>query len=428
MLHLPSSQNHEMKFMSSVFEDTRHIEQFAPENVSELSKNKRFGIEILALQTNTPNGQNFIFMPEAMPMVAAGYQLRKPLLINHVKSGKELGVGHTLDAVYDESSGNLIVLSYISRGKTTPNGPFGDTDELIEAIEDGFVRDASAAGLVKKQRCSICKKDGPNDPWAWLFGFGNDPEDDSCKHIRGREYKIKDTAGVIKEVVAIAEILEFEPWELSLAWAGADDNSRIVNRDVEVNMFSNNPNDFINNLTEEQIVQFTNQRRTFSLPNNPEVEGDPSMSVETLQAEKTALEAQVSAKDTEIAALKQTNAALEASVTQKDTEIADLKAEKVKNEQAIADGEFAREKAIDACVEAFAKTEPDTPEAELKPKEDAERKSIETLSLEQISARAEGYESYAKKMYPNGRSTSDEGGEAPTNKRRRVTKGGRALK
>ena len=151
-----------LSVMDCDLEISGNITHFNAESVPQLSESSRYGFETLAAQTKTPNDQGFIFTAEAMPGVVAAYKLGRPLMVNHTKYGLNLGFGQTLDAVFNEE--NLIVLSYISRGKTTPNGPFGNTDELIEGINDGFVKYASASGYVRKQRCSICKKDGPQSP------------------------------------------------------------------------------------------------------------------------------------------------------------------------------------------------------------------------------------------------------------------------
>ena len=127
----------------------------------------------------------------------------------------------------------------------------------------------------------------------------------------------------------------------------------------------------------------------------------------TLQAENTALEAEKSALKTQVVAKDSEMEILRAKSINFEKQVGTLESEKKENDRAIKDGQAARTKAVDACVEAFGKTEPTLPEAELTAKADAERASLETLSLEQIYNRTEGYVSFAEKLYPEGRQTKE---------------------
>lgn len=412
-------EQQQLNFISTI--NAVRPENFQLQAPDPNTRDTRFYMEILGAQTEAPNFQNFQFTPQSMPGVIAKYKEGLSLMINHQKYGLNVGFGQTTDAIFDGV--NLYIQAYLSKNKTTPNGPFGNTNELIDAVVDGFLKDASLSGFVVQTQCSICEKEGPLDPWAFYFGMP--PDYDGCPHIRGKSYKIEDSD---EEQKAIALIIEFLATELSLVWDGADDQARVVNKNLQLSNFVNNDFD---NLTPEQhtqLVQFSKEYKQFSIP-NPNNGGNNPMSVtqeqfNTLTAEKASLEAQVAAKDTQIASLETTKTSLEAQIVAKDQEIADFKQKETENEQAIKDGEVAREKYTELCIEAFKKTEPDTPAEELTAKVEAEKSALETFSLDQIISRTEGYESFAAKLYPGQSITKPEGGSDPTTpKRVRRTRG-----
>ena len=397
MLHEPTQE--QISFISTVRQtDTA---QFATPT-DALPSEERFYMEILGAQTQYPNFQNFQFTDESMQYMVEGYKQGLSLMVNHTRFGLNVGFGQSTDALFDGR--NLIIQAYIKRGQTTPQGPFGNTDELIAAVEDGFLKDASVQILIMEAtKCSICGKDGPMSPFSLFFGATPDPE--GCPHVRGEKYQVEEHGQMVAKT-AVAMLYKVEPTEISLVWDGADPEARVVNRNLQLS----NHSERMPALTPEhyqQLVQFN--RTLHPIRSNP-------MSVtqeqfNALQAEKSALDTQVAAKDTQIASLEASKTALEASITEKDAEIATLKAEKAENEQAIADGAAARDKAIESCVEAFKKTEPDTPAAELEAKATTEKEQCATFSLEQIYKRTEGYESFAKKLYPSGRRTNPDAAE-----------------
>lgn len=382
-------------------------------------KEKRYYMEILAAQVKFPNSQAYQFTPESMPYMVAGYKEGLTLFVNHYKEKNAVGFGETTDAIFDGTS--LIVQAYISRGKKTPEGPFGDTDELIDAVEEGFLKDASVGIIPEKISCSICSKPGPLSPLSLLFG---DVDPTGCQHIRGEKYQIKSETGMVTEQIAIALIEKSIPLELSLAWDGADDLARVINRNADVVNYSNP----LSNLTaaqHAQILNFTryNNSTGFSFPTF--TEGGSDMTPEqiaAIKAEKEAAEAKAAAKDTEIAALKQSSEAFQTQLAEKDTKIAELEAQLADSAAQIADGETAREKAIESGVEAFTKANPDMKQEELTAAIEKHKEFLNTLSLEQMLANTAGYESFAQKLYPEGRKTKDGGEADKLPQRKRVRK------
>ena len=357
---------------------------------------KRHYLEVLACQTEVPNDQNYLFLPESADSIIESYTKLLPVLINHYRYGQAgVGYGATVSARYE--SPNVYVTAYIMKDKQTPMGPYGDTGEMIEAIEDGALRYVSVAGEVVEGDCSICGL-----PYERRYR-SYDESGDRCKHYRGGRYAVRQEDGTEVLETCVVRIKKFKGWELSFVWMGADEMAEVAASRLMVAM-SGTPVD-------------SEKRDALSLSS----EGGRSVSNEVLQAEKRALETQLSAKDAEIATLQAEKTRLTGEVSAKNTEIAALKAEASEHAALIKDGQTARESAVEACVEAFTKTEPDTPESELKVLVEAEKASLESLSLDRIYKRTDGYEGYAAKLYPEGRSTkpgTETGSEQPASRRR----------
>ena len=348
---------------------------------------KRFYFKSIAAQTEEPNDQNYLFTKEAVESFIASYKAKQPVLINHYKYGQSgIGYGATVDAHYEDP--NLLITSYIMKGKDTPNGPFSTTDQLIEAMEDGSLKDVSVGGKILEGKCSIC--DLP-----YVNRYSEYESSDRCHHYRGGRYPVKQEDGA-EEILETCFVLiqKWDGHELSLVWNASDDNALVTDMNLQMVAFisSGSPID----------AEKKESLSKYYLSTQSKTEGN-IMNEATLTAEKNALEAQISAKDTEIASLKATSEAQETEIATLKTEVDELKKKAGENQQSIADGEFARQQAIEDCIEAFTKTEIDTEENHLKEKVEAERKSIETLSLEKIRNRTTGYMSYAKKLYPSGR-------------------------
>ena len=354
---------------------------------------KRYYFEGLGCQTETENDQHYLFMPESVESVISGYTDGQSLLVNHDNWGLNVGFGATVSGRH--VSPDVFLTAYIMKDKTTPNGPFGNTEELIEAVVDKALKDLSVSGRVLEATCSICGLEYvKSGSWYW-DDFETHKE--RCNHYRGGRYPVEQENGDELMQTCIVQIKKFEPLELSLVWNGSDDKAQVTDTALRMAAMSGSPVDVDKQQKLSEVF-------TASVSPNPKTIGGNGVSdqvtIETLTAEKSALTTQIGAKDSELEILRAKATTLEAQVET-------LESDKKTNDRAIKDGEAARSKAVEECVSEFAKTEPDTAEADLKVKEDAEKAALETLSLEQIYARTEGYASFAKKLYPEGRATKD---------------------
>ena len=133
------------------------------------------------------------------------------------------------------------------------------------------------------------------------------------------------------------------------------------------------------------------------------------MSVEVITAERDALKAQLEAKDTELKTLKASKSALE-----KENE--ELKAAAKENEDKIADGETAREKAIEQNLEAFTAANLDMKEDELKAELASQEADLEAISLQKIYSNTDFYNRQAKKNTEGGRVTFEGGSDPDSDK------------
>ena len=394
-------------------------ETFQLASINPQDKESRFYMEILAGQTEFPNFQGYQFTNESMGMMVEGYKQGKPQMVNHQYSEMNVGFGETTDAAFNGR--DLILQTYIRRGMQTPNGPFGSTDDLITAVEDGFLKDASIGLLIYETSCSICSKPGPLSPYEYYF---SEHDEDRCPHVRLREYEVDNNVGGKEMQTAYALIDKAEPLEISLVWEGADPEARVVNRNLQLSRHVQNDFDNLSSEQRDRIIHFS---REF----HQKIKGEPKMSTITqeqfaaLQSQKDAADAQIAAKDTEIASLKTVQSSFEKKIEAKDKEIAEFKSKQAENEQAIADGKVAREKAIESCLEQFKRTEPDTAADELNTKVEAEKAALETFSLDTIYKREASYESFADKMYPDQAIKKPESKEGGGNQRTRKTRGRR---
>lgn len=369
------------------------IEKVAFQSGDDAKDKERYYFAVDAFKVGDLNDQNYRFLTEAVPSTIESAQAGRMLAVNHTDWGLSgLGFGHTVDANYVDPL--LQVTSYIALGFTTPNGPFANTNELVKAVEDGFVRYVSVGGAVKQAECSICGKDYRSD----MYG------ESECSHIRGFRYEVSDVEGETKWVTCEVNIKEFELKELSLAWLGSDRTAAVQKKDIQMAAAGGLPFD-----TEKRDALRALSRKD-PKPNNGGIEMADEVLKEKLEAANIkvdSLNSQIGAKDTEINTLK-------ASVDRLEKETSDLKAQAQENERLIADGKVAREKAVELNLEAFTKVHPDMKEAELKAECEKQEAALETFSLEQIYANTDGYVMQASKLYPEGRVTgegTEEGGD-----------------
>ena len=344
------------------------------------------------------NRNLYQFELQALEMLAVGFKAGKTLTINHEKGQKSyfggsesaLGYGATVDAVVMD--GKLYVAAYISLNKTYPKGPFGTSEELRDAITDGFVNSVSQSVFETKSRCSVCSLPYPKN-------YHEYDNDNACRHYRGQQVIMEENGEkVVKPVHIIVEAAE--AIELSLVQMGADRGTGIIKKTINLSL-----NDFV----DEERFNFLN-----NLNNQPPNGGPPDMSIEAIQAkldasiaEKTALESQIAALTAEKTALEsQVNMVtterdtLKESVTAKDTEISGLKQVATDSELVIADGKAAREgyekEYLKAYVAAIGDDCTDDDEA-------LQKETCKSFSIEVLKKKTAGLKKSAAANYPSGK-------------------------
>ena len=380
----------------------------------------RYYFSVDACQTEDPNDQHYLFMPESVESTIAGYTDGQPVMVNHHTWGLDgLGFGATVGGEYEDPE--ILITGYIALGFGTPSGPFTDTDQLAKAIEEGFVNAVSVHGKVLEAECSICGGDYNSRYYGRYYYDYNDSE--TCNHVRGFKYAVKQGDDEVLET-CIVKIKKFQPQELSFVWNGSDDNAKVREGGIAMAALSGVPYDVEKRdwLLSASREKPNDESSSPDESSNSTDGGNETMADEVLQAKFDAsevkvqsLESQVGAKDTEIGSLKATVESLE-------KENGELKAAAQENERLIADGKIAREKAIALNIETFTKIYPDTKEGDLQILCNAQKESLETFSIEQIYKNTEGYQTQVDILYPEGRSTqggADDGGDATSKKRPR---------
>lgn len=367
------------------------LAQSDPVEPAEGTNSDRWYFEGIAATTKEPNSQYYIFKEAAMPGLVAQYKDKQPVQVMHATYGKGgLGFGMTVDAWFENQE--LRIKGYLMRNKTTPLGPYGDTNELIEAVMDGTAGMLSVGVLIPDGRCSICHQ--KYERWY-----------PKCGHYKGEEFEVIDeaTGQVTGTETALIEIYEAIAQEISIVNKGSDNNADIVDMDLQ--------------LAAMNTMVFGGFEPPADItPPQPEGVDKMALSLEaqvgTLTAEKGALEAQITAKDGELTAIKQTNATLEAQVTERDEKIVELEAKVAENETLVADGKTARAEGIKGALAEFTRLNPEDNEAELTPKLEAEKAMLEGLPLEKVLFLEGKYKEQADKLYPEGRTIkTDNGGE-----------------
>lgn len=432
---------------------------------------KRHYVEAIVI-TEGVNQNMFEVLPEAMEMVAEGYKNGKPLSINHDKGNwtNTLGYGATVDAEVIDSK--LHVLFYLALDKTYPQGPFGSSKELRDAIIDGFVGNVSQSIMPKKAKCSVCDKRYP-------LNWDEYDMEGICRHYRGQHVIVEDDEG--NQNVEIVHIIveEADAVELSLVMIPADKGSRI-NRPV-VNSFL----DFsVDNIIDEQRRQYlcgpaisaSSQSDPDPIPNPSDNSGDPNkggtpvsitqeqldamqkravdaesknttLQVElnsakesatklegekstaqaekaTVEAEKATLQAKLEAEEAKVKLLEAGKELQDKEVEKKDARIQELEKEAKENAIVIKDGKEARASKIEEFVDAYAKAVGDDCTEDMK---EAQREVAKSLTIEQIDKKVEGFLATAKVNFPPGSAIQggngnddDEGGNGGGQQKRLV--------
>ena len=198
----------------------------------------RYYFSVDACQTQEPNDQHYLFMPDSVESTIAGYSDGQPLMVNHHTWGIDgLGFGATVGGEYNDPA--IVITGYIALGFGTPSGPFMNTDELAQAVEEGFVKSVSVHGKVLEAECSICGNDYDSRYYGRYYDY-NDSE--TCNHVRGFKYPVKQGDDEVLEM-CIVKIKKFEPQELSFVWNGSDDNAKVRDMDMAMAALSGVPYD-----------------------------------------------------------------------------------------------------------------------------------------------------------------------------------------
>ena len=392
------------------------------------------------------NRNLYQFEAEALEMIAEGFKERKILTINHDKGGfsNTLGYGATVDAVVED--GRLYVASYLSLGKTYPNGPFGTAEELRDGIVDGFINSVSQSVYAIKARCSVCDQPYPTTHSAEHYN------ENSCQHYRGQPVIVEENGEqVFKNVHVIIE--EAEAIELSLVGVPADQGSGITKKQMsfalddfideekfnylfggQVNAPST-PNIVSSGLTNGgNSVSTITQAQYDSMKTRAEMAEQESAKLrvestanqgkesllksqnDALEAQKNGLEAQVQALESQVATanadrdrakkdLEDANKAIEA----KNQEVVDLKKSAEENKIAIDDGMAARKEFEEEYVTSFAAAVGDDCTDEMK---EAQVEVAKSFSIEILKSKINGFKETAKHNYPSGKLVKkDDGGQ-----------------
>ena len=379
---------------------------------------KRHYFEAVAATTEV-NRNMYQFSEKALRMIAADFKKRKTLTINHLKglTDNTLGFGATVDAVYQ--NGKLYVAAYISLGKTYPEGPFGNSEELRDGIIDGFINSVSQSAYPLKATDSVSGLPYP-------LRHSDYGKEGYSRNYRGQDVIVEEKGRkVVKTVHVIVE--EAEAIELSLVQMGADRGSGVTKKAINLSL-----NDFVDqdhynflfgdgtvpddpeiptpapetpeipetpdNPAEpaEPVEPAGNEGGDPPQPTNNNPEGEDKMSQETIQALTTraeAAEANAAKAHTDLALEKGKVTVLEAEKTALESQVSSLETEKTALESQVetANGERDRMKTqLDAATETA--TEKDTEITKLK--QEAEENKV--VIADGIAAREEYEKAYVE--------------------------------
>ena len=404
---------------------------FQTQPPDDANRDSRHYFESVAATTEV-NRNLYQFEPQALEMLAEGFKSGKTLTINHEKGQKSyigtldnaLGYGATVDAVYLD--GKLYVASYISLNKTYPKGPFGTSEELRDAVVDGFVNSVSQSVFGLKARCSACNLSYPES-------YRDYENENTCRHYRGQQVILEENGEkIVKTVHVIIEAAE--AIELSLVQMGADRGSGITKKSINLSLsdfvdedrynflFGNNTqptNGGTPDMSAEIIQALTTraetaERNLASITTEKTVLENQST---TLTAEKTILESQSTALTAEKTALESQVKILTAerdtlkeSVASKEKEISSIKQVATENELVIADGQAAREQYEKEYLEAYVAAIGDDCTSE---DEELQKETCKSFSIEVLKKKTEGLKKSAAANYPPGKSVQ-EGGSDPS--------------
>ena len=355
------------------------------QNISDEPDPNRFYLEYLAMVTGV--NQNFVDMSvEALEMMAAGYKTGLPLTINHAKGlwDTALGIGQTVDAIVNQ--GKLYLQMYIAKGKTYNTMMIGSSEELIDAIKDGYIRRGSTSIQIIEAECSVC-----SSPIESMYG---------CEeHPKGRKMIVQNDQAEDEVVIPHIIVKKASAIEFSITMLRADENSEVTRKNLNFYTDTILDNSMFSEHFSGQII--TNQP-TPVIPKIPEGER------EVTPEEKAALEAQLAAEKARADANQVTIDSQKTLIDAQKAELETLREEKVANAQLISDGKNARKEFEDAYMKEWVAFEGDaaTPEAE-----EAKRSDLSDFTLDSIKRRTERLAKENAELYPEGRELEDNDGE-----------------
>ena len=352
---------------------------------------KRFYREGAVLGAEETIAKMYQFKVSALNMFASDFQKGQPILLNHEKR-ESVGYGQTAESKVDDNL--LYARFYILRDYEPGSGAAHKSNEVIKAVEDGFLKDLSIGFRALVSECSICG--------GSYYDYG------SCHHWRGERVRVIDPETGEETMETVVEIVhQAEAMELSLVWNGEYRGAGVYDSD----MFS--AGGFEDAAKRDAIANDkggNGKAHSFASPppsttNNEE---DPTVPNEDVQAKLSTAESQVKSLEIQTEAQKTTIEGLESKITEKDKEIAELKAKETENGALIDAGKQLREETESQALEDFVAATSDCTEAQ---KAEMQTFFAELATLEQVKTHGERWAEHAAKALPTDRQTSD---DAPT--------------
>ena len=345
----------------------------------------RFYLEFLAM-TNEVNSNFVEVTDEALEMMAAGYKTGLPLTINHMKGlfDTSLGIGQTVDAFVNQ--GKLYLQMYIAKNKTYNLATIGNSEELIDAVKDGYVRRGSTSIKIKEAECSVCSST-IEKYWG-------------CEdHPKGQKTIIQNDNGVDEVVVPHIRVLKAEAIEFSISMLRADEKSEVMRK---------NMNFYMDNVINAEIFNDNFIGKVTQEPHNPL----PKKEIDMTDQEKQVLEAERDAEKRKADALQISVDSLNAQLEQANSTITDLKERVAENTVLIQDGKDARKTFEDAYIEEFTAYMGKGCDQET---QDAQRELIKDFNISTLKMKTESMKDHNKREYESGRRLTDDEPDTDTN-------------
>ena len=360
---------------------------------------KRYYREAQPAQAMKENDQYVLFTVPGLESLAMYYEAGQPLMVNHNK-WNSVGYGQTAGASVADKV--LTVQFYILRDFEPGTGPVHKSNELIKAVEDGFLKDVSVGVKIMRSECSIC---GNN--------YGNYRE---CRHWRGQREVVTDPETGEETIVRCIQIVhEAEATELSLVWNGSDPHAMVSDKYIDMSITEPYDTDKMQAVLTQPPAQ-----QQAATPEPTTAQGGNTMDLETLQANLNTAEAEKQTLEIQKDALQKQCDALEASLKESQDEVKGLKADADKNAELIEAGRAARKELEDKALELFVAGKENCTEDD----KTAQRTFLESLSsCDAVEGQIKAWQSIVDAKIPNGRQTVDgeQAGDPATSQPTRTT-------